>query len=90
MTYTATNGQSILDVCLNTYGTADYIYKLIQDSGYTDLDMIPTTGDVFVFDEKLVTVGNYSNTKILTKKTYATISEINLSDFDGLFSNDFN
>ena len=73
MTYTATNGQSILDVCLNTYGTADYIYKLIKDSGYSDLDIIPKTGDVFIFDEKLVTTGNYSNTKILTAKRYSTL-----------------
>jgi hypothetical protein len=33
--YKAVNGQSIYDVCLNTYGTLDRLIKQLVDSGGT-------------------------------------------------------
>jgi len=52
--FNAVNGQSLLDVCLNTYGTSDLLLKLMQDNGVSNLDYTPATGQVFVYDDSLV------------------------------------
>lgn len=52
--YNSTEGQSVLDVCISIYGTSDYIYKLMQDSGIDNLDYIPKTGDVFIYDTEIL------------------------------------
>lgn len=53
-TFKAISGQTLADVCLNTYGSLDYFYKLIQDNGIANADAIPYTGQSFVWDETLV------------------------------------
>ena len=52
--YTAVSGQSLLDVCLITYGSMDYIVKLANDNGITDLCTYQLSGKVFTFDSSLV------------------------------------
>ena len=59
LTYKATNNQSIYDVCLMTYGSFDYLRKLIEDNPYltngVDLGIdneIPV-GREFIWDEAL-------------------------------------
>jgi hypothetical protein len=52
--YKAVNGQSLLDICLNTYGTTDLLYKLLQDNNIPCLDYTPVTGQAFVYDDDLV------------------------------------
>lgn len=88
--YKAVLGQSVLDVCLNTYQTLDYLYKLIVDSGYENVNYIPKSGDVFLYDKTLVINSNTSITKPTTNVTYATSSTINISGFSDSFNNDFN
>jgi len=61
--YSAINGQSIQDVCLSTYGSLDYIYKLIQDSGIPDLDYVVKTGDIFYYDLSLTVNNNINRTR---------------------------
>lgn len=53
-TFYAISGQTLPDVCMNTYGSMDYFYKLIQDNGVANADAIPYTGQPFVWDETLV------------------------------------
>ena len=51
--YKAINGQSLLDICLNTYGSLDFLTKLIQDNGIENANYTPFSGQSFVWDELL-------------------------------------
>ncbi len=53
-TYKAVSGQSIYDVCLQTYGSLDYLYKLMQDNGVQGLDDEIKSRQQFVWDDNLV------------------------------------
>lgn len=53
-TYRAVNGQSAYDVCLNTYGSLDFLYKLLQDSGAGSVDDEVVTGQPFYFNDDLI------------------------------------
>jgi len=70
--YKSTDGQSLIDVCLNTYGSTDYIYKMIQDSGIDNLDYTPKTGDVFLYDVSLTVNSDTSRTQVITDTRYST------------------
>jgi hypothetical protein len=52
--FKAISGQLLKDVCLNTYQTLDYIVKLANDNGITDLNYLCKTGDKFIFNPELV------------------------------------
>jgi hypothetical protein len=58
LTYNALNGQSIFDVCLNTYGTIDNMRKLLDDNNIDSIDIIPFSGQTFIWDEALVNDAN--------------------------------
>lgn len=51
--YNCQNGQSWYDVCLNTYGSLDYLGKLVSDNG-GELNVQPTTNTVIYWDQSLV------------------------------------
>lgn len=51
--YNCQNGQSWYDVCLNTYGSLDYIGKLISDNG-GEINVQPTTDTIIFWDESIV------------------------------------
>jgi len=53
-TFNAIAGQSLLDVCLNTYGSLDFLYKLLQDNGISSLNSEVASGQAFVWDDSLV------------------------------------
>ena len=53
-TYNAIAGQSIYDVCLQTYGSLNYLYKLMQDNGIQGLDELVSSRQPFVWDDTLV------------------------------------
>ncbi|HXS58990.1 MAG TPA: hypothetical protein VN726_22860 [Hanamia sp.] len=53
LSYQAIEGQSLWDVCLNTYGSLDYIIKLIQDNGVDNVNVYPVSGQIFIWDETL-------------------------------------
>lgn len=59
LTYKATNNQSIYDICLMTYGSFDYLRKLIEDNPSTTngvdlgIDNVIEVGRVFLWDETL-------------------------------------
>lgn len=52
--YLALEGQSILDVCLDTYGTFDLIVKLMNENSFNGVNTKPFTGQEFWYDETLV------------------------------------
>jgi len=52
-TYSAIYGQSIFDVCLNTYGSLDYLLRLITDNDIPNINYTPFSGQKFTWDETL-------------------------------------
>lgn len=52
--FSAISGQSLFDVCLNTYGSIDYLYKLIQDNGILNANTAVLSGQQFTWDDSLV------------------------------------
>lgn len=71
-TYQSISGQSIYDVCLQTYGELDYLYKLMQDNGILGLNVGIPGGTVFTWDDSLVQDQNLNATFLLTNKLYST------------------
>jgi hypothetical protein len=53
-TFNAIAGQSIYDVCLQTYGSLDYLFKLMQDNGVPGLNENVSSRQPFVWDDSLV------------------------------------
>ena len=83
LNYKSVQGQSIYDVCLNTYGSFDFLLKLMQDNNIESIDVEPYSGQVFTWDETL-TVDQVANqissnsgiiyaTKITPNQTMPTI-----------------
>ena len=60
-------GQSIFDICLQTYGSFDYLRKLLDDNGIENIDQIPASGQVFNWDETISTNANQisSNSNVI-------------------------
>jgi hypothetical protein len=86
--YRATNGQSVLDVCLSVYGTLDYLIKLIVDSEVSGVDYVPRTGDVFYYDNTLTVNSNAFQKREVAR--YATLYRDNsVVDFGIDFGDDF-
>jgi hypothetical protein len=76
--YKAVNGQSIYDVCLNTYGTLDRLIKQLVDSGGTQgVNDIPASGQVYVYDDDLAVDLAVNQAYLLTPVRYATVNGTN-------------
>lgn len=71
-TYKAINGQSIYDVCLQTYGSLDYLFKLMQDNAFAGLDEIVVSGQEFVWDDSLVINQQVNAAFLATGQLYST------------------
>lgn len=71
-TYQAIAGQSIYDVCLQTYGSLDYLYKLLQDNGIAGVDVPVTSRQQFVWDDSLVLDQQVNAAFAGTSKRYST------------------
>lgn len=70
--YSARNGQSIYDVCLNTYGSYDYLIKLLQDNSFPNLNTYPYTGQQFLYDDALVKDDSVFLTTTINNVLYST------------------
>lgn len=72
--YKAIQGQSIFDVCLNTYGTLDNLFKLLQDSSGTaqGVDDVPASGQQYTYDDALVADQQINQAYTLSGINYAT------------------
>lgn len=80
-TYKAIVGQSIYDVCLQTYGSLDYLYKLLQDNGIESIDEPVMGGQVFQWDDSLVLDQGVNIAFAGTRFRYATDMSQNGSVF---------
>lgn len=70
--FTAIEGQSLWDVCLNTYGSFDNIIKLLQDNNVDNINVSPISGQVFNWDETLVQDQAVNQRSSNSKIIYAT------------------
>lgn len=70
--YKAIEGQSLLDVCLQTYGTLDLLIKLLQDSGVDNVNVKPKSQQVFIYDDILIFNQGVANQFLLSNIIYAT------------------
>lgn len=70
--YIAITGQSIYDICLQTYGTFDYLVKLMSDSGFASLEAKPYGGQIFVYDETLVANQPVTSSAQISSTIYST------------------
>jgi hypothetical protein len=52
--FNGVQGQSLMDVCLNTYGSLDFFFKLLRDNGIASANSTVITGQVFIWDDSLV------------------------------------
>jgi hypothetical protein len=68
----AIKGQTLTDICLNTYGTLDYYYKLLTDNNVPNANYIPTSNELFVYDETLVFDNAINRTTTINNIKYAT------------------
>ena len=59
-TYYSVSGQSLFDVCLNTYGSLDYLYKLLADNNVANINAPVVSNQAFIWDETLTTDQNIS------------------------------
>lgn len=65
ITFNSVSGQSLCDVCVNTYGSMDYFFKLLQDNGITDPNGLAQSNGTFLWDNTLV-VDAQNERRILT------------------------
>lgn len=55
LSYTAREGQSIYDVCLQTYGDIKYLFtKLIPDNNISNINSSGFQGRAFIFDSDYI------------------------------------
>lgn len=71
-TYKAISGQTLADICMNTYGSMDYFYTLLQDSGVYNADQVPYTGQEFIYNETLIVDSSVNKTTTINNIRYAT------------------
>ena len=71
-TYYSIAGQSIYDVCLQTYGSMDFVYKLMQDNAFLGLDATVSSGQPFLWDSSLVVGQQLYQQNVATGTLYAT------------------
>lgn len=76
-TFSAVNGQSLFDVCCNTYGSLDYLYKLLQDNSVANIDESVNTAQKFSYDNTLVVDQQVNRATTLSGKIFATAAEQN-------------
>lgn len=67
--FNAIAGQSIYDVCLQTYGSLDYLYKLMQDNGIPGLNENVSSRQPFAWDDSLV-VDQVQNAAFAASRVY--------------------
>ena len=71
-TYQSISGQSIYDICLQTYGVLDYLYKLMIDNGILGLNSGIPSGTVFSWDDTLVQDQNLNVSFLASNKLFST------------------
>ena len=81
--YIAQIGQSLIDICLGTYGSLDFINKLMSDNNIDDINISPISQQIFIWDDKI-----NDDFGILSQNNYSTQSDI-ISQSNKEFSLEF-
>lgn len=76
--YKCVEGQSLEDICLQTYGSLDFILKLIQDNGFDNINSQPYSGQLIIWDELLNTDQQVFQNNQSGSITYATKYQDNI------------
>ena len=71
-TFYAVDGSTLFDVCLNTYGSLDFFYKLLVDNNIPNANYTPKTGQPFNYDETLIVDEQTNRTITLSGIKYTT------------------
>jgi hypothetical protein len=71
-TFTAVENSTIYDVCLNTYGSLDFLVKLMAENDFDGVEVRPKAGQEFLFDESLVVNQLVYNDNLSKSVKYAT------------------
>lgn len=69
--YIAKYGQSIIDICMSTYGSLDCLSKLISDNNIDDINVSPVSQQVFIWDDSI-----NEDFGILSQSNYSTQLDI--------------
>lgn len=92
--YKAYHGQSIYDVCLQTYGDLKYLFtKLIPDNGFISLNMTDLGGRSFIFDTDFIKDNSVYNRNTNENIIYVTgfkVDQTGDNSFDNSFDISFN
>jgi hypothetical protein len=72
LAYNSVNGQSIWDICLNTYGSIDFMSKLLIDNGIESIDTVLPNAMTWVWDESFSTDQKLNITNTNNNIIYAT------------------
>lgn len=86
--YKSINGQSLMDVCLSTYGNLDFMLKLIQDNDIPNINYRPTSGQIFLWnetvniDETVNRVSHNGNIAYCTGVPQKDEASVELTDLD--------
>jgi hypothetical protein len=73
--YTIIEGQTILDIALQLYGSVDYAVKLVVDNGL-DINQDLVGNDIIQYDADLFSQSDLSNQLQLNNLFLATASEL--------------
>ncbi len=77
--FTAVDQSTIWDICLNTYGSVDFIVKLMQDNDFPNINAYPDAGQIFLYDDTLVVNQNIKRTGLPALK-YCTRERTHTND----------
>lgn len=53
-TFYSKNNQNIFDICIQTYGDLNKMYKLVQDSNFESISKSVVIGTPFIFNDSLI------------------------------------
>lgn len=74
--FNSVNGQSLYDVCLNTYGSLDFMSKLLQDNGIENIESALPTSKEWIWDETLSVDQAINQNSTNSKIYYATSASV--------------
>jgi len=86
--YTIRQGQTIYDVCLNTYQSLNYLFKLLVDNSIT-ISSILTPGKTLLFDKSFINNNSLFNATTNNNIFYTTETDegevFGTEDFQQIF-----
>jgi hypothetical protein len=59
--FIAVENSTIYDVCMNCYGTLNLLGKLMLDNNIDSVDLCPTNGQIYMYDDSFVNVQSNQN-----------------------------